>query len=287
LSLLYYIGKQTIKTKYGKFNAKDVAVLYERVFENSFGQQLMDNFEKTDEAIKDSVFSENGIPSMTVRFSPHRKAVAQKFFTEINERILGAKSDVLFAIMKDNSKSAILDAVMAQVQGDTVFTYGITDVIGDKTKIFLYKPNSKRGVRVAGRPGQFILPPPFEKESDIPGISVHHKFVVVDFKGTDPVVYCGSSNLAFGPEQNNGDNLLEIRDRDAVTAFAVEAIKLVDHFQFRNAQFVAQQKKKTKKITSETLHLHDSKEKNWVDAYYNEDDLLFLERTLLIQDIQD
>ena len=37
---------------------------------------------------------------------------------------------------------------------------------------------------------------------------MHHKFVVVDFKGKDPVVYCGTSNLAFGPEQKNDDNLL-------------------------------------------------------------------------------
>ena len=45
------------------------------------------------------------------------------------------------------------------------------------------------------------------------GHQIHHKFVVCGFNGDDPVVYCGSSNLALGGEQHNGDNLLEIHDR--------------------------------------------------------------------------
>ncbi|HMG67093.1 MAG TPA: phospholipase D-like domain-containing protein, partial [Chitinophagaceae bacterium] len=265
------------------FNNKNVAALYEKVFEDSFGQTLMNAFDSTVEATTDNVFSETILPPMTIRFSPHTKAVAQTFFNLINSRILGAKTDVLFAIMKDNSKSSILDAVQQQVKSDKVFTYGITDQIGDKTQIMLYKPESKKGIRVAGRPGQFILPPPFEKESNIPGISVHHKFVVVDFKGPDPVVYCGSSNLAFNPEQNNGDNLIEIRDKDAVTVFAIEAIRLVDHFEFRNAEFMAQQKKKASDEKAKAgIHLHSTKEKDWVKKYYDPKDLKTLERTLLI-----
>ena len=138
-------------------------------------------------------------------------------------------------------------------------------------------------MRIAGRPGTFILPPPFDKETNIPGISVHHKFVVVDFKGANPVVYCGSSNLAFGPEQHNGDNLIEIRDKDAVTVFAIEAIRLVDHFEFRNAQFLAQQKaEKDNKKEPDPIHLHASNEENWINKYYDENDLKMVERTLLI-----
>lgn len=265
------------------FKDKKIAELYSSVFEISFGQSLMDKFRGTDYSTNEFKFSGRNLPKTLIRFSPHPIANAENFFALISQRILSAKTDVLFAIMKDNSKSTILDAVMEQVQSDKVFTYGITDVIGDKTKIYLYKPDSKRGVRVAGKPGQFILPPPFEKESSIPGISIHHKFVVVDFKGKDPVVYCGSSNLAFGPEQKNGDNLIQIRDKDAVTAFAVEAIRLVDHFHFRNAQFIEQQSAKDKKPVLKPVFLRASKDKKWVDAYYNKNDLLYMERTLLIK----
>jgi hypothetical protein len=216
------------------------------------------------------------LPDMSIRFSPHSKTVATDFFGKINKRIKSAQTDVLFAIMKDNSKSSILDAVQEQVQSDKVFTYGITDVIGDKTQIMLYKPNSKRGVRIAGKPGEYILPPPFEQEANIPGISVHHKFVVVNFKGNNPVVYCGSSNLAFDPEQKNGDNLIEIRDRDTVTAFAIEAIKLVDHFHWRDvlSQHPVEEGKK--------VYLHGSKEAKWVSKYYDKSDLRCLEKELFI-----
>ncbi|MBS1655428.1 MAG: NgoFVII family restriction endonuclease, partial [Bacteroidetes bacterium] len=80
-----------------------ITQLYEDVFEKSFGQTLMDAFDKTPLAMNDHSYTEVGVPSMTIRFSPHTKAVAQTFFTLINKRILDATSDVLFAIMKDNS----------------------------------------------------------------------------------------------------------------------------------------------------------------------------------------
>jgi hypothetical protein len=107
---------------------------------------------------------------------------------------------------------------------------------------------------------------------------VHHKFVVVDFKGPDPTVYCGSSNLAFTPEQENGDNLITIRDKDAVTVFAIEAIRLVDHFHFFN-----QLSLEGKKSGQATMFLHDSASPQWFSHYYDSKDLLFLERTLLIK----
>ena len=103
----------------------------------------------------------------------------------------------------------------------------------------------------------------------------------MDFKGKNGIVYCGSSNLAYKPEQKNGDNLIEIRDEDVVTAFAVEAIRLVDHFQWRNKKGIAQK-------NDEPLYLNDgsNKRKIWYKSYYNENDLHFLERTLLIGENQ-
>ena len=56
--------------------------------------------------------------------------------------------------------------------------------------------------------------------------------MVCGLNGNDPVVYCGSSNLASGGEAANGDNLLEIHDADVATAFAIEALGLVDHYNF-------------------------------------------------------
>lgn len=276
------------------FRHSKVAEVYEEVFNESFGtsdadtEQKMKAFKRGEIQAKSFQFKNiSGIPDMDIRFSPHSKEVASAFFDLISQTILDAKSDVLFAVMNDRSKSSILDALHKQVSSDAVFTYGITDVIADKVNgVMLYKPNSKRGILVVGRPGEYVLPKPFDAESKIPGISIHHKFVVVDFKGSDPVVYCGSSNLAFGPEQQNGDNLLEIRNRGAATVFAIEAMRLVDHFEWRNALNIKGTKKPVAEgaDTPETIfYLHGSKESSWVDAYYNPSDLRYSEKELLIR----
>jgi phosphatidylserine/phosphatidylglycerophosphate/cardiolipin synthase-like enzyme len=259
------------------FTNENVTQLYADVFDSSFDKELMGNFKQTKYATKDNVIHEQKLPDMTIRFSPHSKDVATKFFVVISKRIEEAHSDVLFAIMNDRSKSSILDAVRNQVKSDKVFTYGITDTATD---VMLYKPNSKRGVWVAGKGTETALPPPFNAVAKIPGISIHHKFIVVDFRGKNSVVYCGSSNLAFGPEQKNGDNLIEIRDDDVVTAFAIETIRLVDHFHWRN------KKGDTNKKNKEPLYLNDNKDKKdiWYKNFYNSDDLLYLERTLLINE---
>jgi hypothetical protein len=71
---------------------------------------------------------------------------------------------------------------------------------------------------------------------------VHHKFVVCGFNTNDPVVYCGSSNLALGGEQLNGDNLLALHDPAVATVFAIEALGLIDHFHFLNRSTPAAEK---------------------------------------------
>jgi len=256
------------------FNSLKVAQLYGEVFDKSFGKPLMAAFKKTQLAKDDHVINQNKLPDMTIRFSPHEKKAADRLFRIISTRIRGAKSDVLFAIMNDRSKSDILDAVREKVKSDEIFTYGITDTAKD---VMLYKPHSKRGVRVAGKGTDTALPPPFKTVAKVPGVSIHHKFIVVDFKGRNSVVYCGSSNLAYSPEQKNGDNLIEILDDDVVTVFAIEAIRLVDHFHWRN-------RKTTAKEEQEPLNLADNKDKKkiWYKSYYDAEDLHSSERTLLI-----
>ena len=81
-------------------------------------------------------------------------------------------------------------------------------------------------------------------------------------------------NLALGPEQNNGDNLLVIRDPDVVTAFAIEAFRLVDHFQFRDKD------NRAGGTGNLTLHI----DSNWVTPYFINNDMKSRERNLLTAD---
>jgi hypothetical protein len=260
------------------FNDKKIAQLYSDVFDASFGDQQMKTFKDSPYSIFENNFKKTSSPEITITFAPHDKTNAKIIFDRISKRILKTgNTDVLFALMKDTSVSSILDAVQKQVRNDKIFTYGITDTISKNADygIFLYKPNSLRGIRVAARGIQNVLPKPFGKVAGIDGYAIHHKFIVVNFKGDDPVVFCGSSNLAFNPEQHNGDNLLEIHDKDIVTAFAIQALTLVDHFQWRN-----------KEIKEKSIHLDDisNPNKSWYRAWYEPGDLKNRQRILYVKE---
>lgn len=221
------------------FKNSKIAQLYSDIFDASFGDENMRNFKAGEDPQKDhQILKTASSPEMTVTVAPHNKIDAERIFDRISTKIEKADTtDILFAVMNDRSAGSILSSLRKQISNENVFSYGITDTIGKNDEdfgIFLYKPNSKRGIRVAARGIENNLPEPFGTVPGIDGYAIHHKFIVVNFKGNDPVVYCGSSNLAFGPEQKNGDNLLEIRDKDIVTAFAIEALRLVDHFHWRN-----------------------------------------------------
>jgi hypothetical protein len=130
----------------------------------------------------------------------------------------------------DNGTSPVYQALNDIHQNESIFSFGISD---NPKGIYLYKPGTKTGLLVSGKPAATVLPRPFDQ---VPGVGVghqvHHKFVVCGFNQPDAVVYCGSSNLANGGEEANGDNLLAIHDADVATVFAIEALGLVDHFNF-------------------------------------------------------
>ena len=156
-----------------------------------------------------------------------------------------------------------------------VFTYGISD---NPEGIVLYKPSAKTGVLVTGKPAGDQLPPPFNQEVNIGlGHQIHHKFIVCGFNTVDPVVYCGSSNLALLGEEQNGDNLITIHDKDIATAFALEALALVDHFHFRNVNQTLKKSKKKKPVPKPYFLHQDNK---WALPYFNKNDLHFADRTL-------
>jgi hypothetical protein len=86
-------------------------------------------------------------------------------------------------------------------------------------------------------------------------------------------VFTGSSNLADGGEQANGDNLIAIYDRAIATMYGVEAIRLVDHFQFRAS---------LQKAKAKPLVLKSDKEKWWA-PFYNTKDIKNTERLLFVK----
>ena len=220
------------------FDDRDVTKAYADVFEFSWKNGVKNAvFQKSPIASKTFSFSSAKVPKTDISFSPHTKEVADKVMGSLVDRIAAegkkGSGNVLFAVMEMGAKSdsAVYQALNELHAKEKIFSYGISD---NPRGIFLYKPGQSRGLLVTGKPVSTMLPPPFSQVPNIGGQKhqIHHKFVVCGFNSKDAVVYCGSSNLANKGETVNGDNLLAIRDQDVATVFAIEAVGLVDHFNF-------------------------------------------------------
>jgi hypothetical protein len=289
------------------FDDGDVAATYQEVFDLAWNAQMWGGktskaFNKTAPAGKSFDFS-TALPNTSINFSPHTNDYAEKLLADMAARITQegkqTNGSVLFAVMGlAQGTGPVLPTLENVHEEQNIFSYGISD---QPAGIFLYTPGKKTGVLVTGKPTATQLPPPFNQVPNIGGIKhqVHHKFVVCGFNGNDPVVYCGSSNLALGGEESNGDNLLAIHDEDVAVVFAIEALALVDHFDFldrcatkakasttaktalgkRRAKIATiQNGSKDDKATS--VHWYLSANDKWTAAYYDTDDLKCVDRQL-------
>lgn len=248
----------------------DVAARYEDAFQASF--QSMSGFAKAPVAGQWWDFTKPGLPRFGVAFSPHH--TGELSLDRVCGAIAESKSSVIYAVMELDGSGIVMKELQCLTGRDDVFSYGVTQ---HSKGINLYRPGSKNGVLVDFAAIQKHAPWPFcEEVTGGMGQVIHHKFVVCDFNDADPVVFCGSSNLAEGGEQENGDNLLAIYDRPVVQAYAVEGMRLVDHYAFRDqlqgataAQPLMLQGPALPKGTAP-----------WWQRYYDPKDLASVERTL-------
>jgi phosphatidylserine/phosphatidylglycerophosphate/cardiolipin synthase-like enzyme len=213
-----------------RFNHAGIAALYGRVFDQVF-RTAGAGFPATDLAARWFDFPATpGVPDCAVSFAPH--ATAGISLDRVQQALQAASSSVLFAVMDLAGSGPVIQTLKNLHAQGRVLSYGVTQTT---TGIGVYKPGEP-GVLVPFAALDKNVPPPFVKEwRGGMGEVIHDKFIVIDFNSDHPVVITGSSNLAAGGETNNGDNLLMIMDPDVAAAFAVEAIRLVDHFQFRAA----------------------------------------------------
>lgn len=271
------------------FNDKDVASAYSSVFNAVWDSNVSSGFAKLPEAGQVFSFEGKGLPKTEITFSPHQKQFAKETIDKMTARVEQEKKrkngSVLFAVMGiEKASGSILPELQSLHENQDIFTYGISDSPGG---IELYKPGRKTGVLVSGKPASTVLPPPFNQVRGVGlGHQVHHKFIVCGFNGPDAVVYCGSSNLAETGEQVNGDNLLAIHDSDITTVFAIDALALVDHFDFldRSATKAKVAPSKIKSASKKQQAVASgwflSTSDAWTKPYYDPDDLKFIDRQL-------
>ena len=261
------------------FDSKNVAEYYEDIFNACWKNGKAPAFRKTDFALHPRKFYNPALPTTEVNFSPHTPEYAGALIDSITKNVLDKSTkSVLFSVMElgVTSTGSLIPALRELHKNDAIYTYGVTDSSGDE--ISLYKPGKKTGLLINAKAANRELPPPFNTEHSL-GLAhaIHHKFVVINFNKSDAKVYCGSSNLALGGEKDNGDNLLCIKDTDVATAFAIEAIRLTDHYNFRSLKD-KEEKNKENGLEKKPVTLDDTGK--WVNKFYDENDIRYVERIL-------
>lgn len=263
------------------FDDPTMAANYEQAFETAFSS--MAKFRDNPISTQWYDLPAPGCPPYSVCFSPHKDSNLS--IHRVADAIANAKSSVLFAVMELSGGGDVISDLVnlssapasntASNIHTNLFTYGITQALGG---IKLYKPGSTDAILTPFSALDNKVPPPFDKEwNGGMGQVIHHKFVVVDFNGEAPALFTGSSNLSAGGEADNGDNLVAIYDPVVVKAYAVEAIRLVDHYHFRTVQ---NQSTDDKPILLQGPVTDGS---DWWRPYYDPTNIKCLERTLFAQ----
>jgi len=172
-----------------------------------------------------------------VAFSPHGSdtALLTRIGDDISEK---TTSSLLYSLaFLAQTEGAVRDAIKKVTEDDSIFVYGMADK--EVGGLDLHQPD---GNPAPVFPAQLVgdLPEPFRTESaGGSGIRLHHKFVVIDFDKPTARVYTGSYNFSVPADTQNGENLVLIKDRRVAVAYAVEALRIFDHYQFRIRQNAA------------------------------------------------
>jgi phosphatidylserine/phosphatidylglycerophosphate/cardiolipin synthase-like enzyme len=197
-------------------------------------------------------------------FSPHSAENAQlgKIADDIGEK---AESSVLYSLaFLAQTEGSVTDAIEKVTNDEDIFVYGIADK--EVGGIDLQKPDGNVApVFPAALSGD--VPEPFKSEpAGGSGIRMHHKFVVIDFDKPTARVYLGSYNFSDPADRQNGENLLLIKDRRVAASYAIEALRIFDHYHFRVVSQEAHDADRPLALATPP----SAGEKPWWDPYYTE-----------------
>ena len=207
------------------------AGVFMTAFENYWSKNA-DKFRKSASA----QWNDLGLPGIDAQaaFSPHgpQNALLATIAQDIQTQ---TTSSLMFSLaFLYQTPGAILDAIKGVTADEQIFVYGISDrkvgglevIKPDGSVLVVYPSALKKNV-----------PVPFSEEpTGGSGNRMHHKFMVVDFNLPTARVYLGSYNFSGFADTKNGENLLLIRDRRVAVSYAIEALRMIDHYHFRVKQ---------------------------------------------------
>lgn len=237
-----------------------------KVFKEAFDHYWDNDTPATFGKTASAVWTKLGLKGIDaqVAFSPHiaKNAVLKSVGTDI----ASASSSLLYSLaFLAITGGAVKDAIKKVSNDKTVFVYGMADAkVGG---LVLVTPDGNPEP-VSPASLKKNAPEPFKAEpTGGGGNRMHHKFVVIDFDKPTARVYMGSYNFSNPADVSNGENLLLIRDRRVAVAYAIEALRIFDHYHFRVKQ--ADAKKARKKLTL-ARPPRQPKEKPWWNEYYTQ-----------------
>jgi phosphatidylserine/phosphatidylglycerophosphate/cardiolipin synthase-like enzyme len=204
-------------------------------FENYWENDFVKGFGPTDSTNWHSLeFSDI---NAKVTFSPHSKD--EGVLQSIADDILRAKSSVFYSLaFLNQTGGAVTDAIKEITKKEGIFVYGISDKRTGGLDVHL--PDGKVAPVFAANLSE-NLPEPFKSEptalsANSRGTRMHHKFVVIDFDKPTARVYMGSYNFSKPADNENGENLLLIKDRRIAVSYMIQALTIFDHYHFRVLQ---------------------------------------------------
>jgi len=203
--------------------------------------------------------------------SKARHSVLFCLFSPTDESLLSAcfeagdKGLMMFGLVNSISEHAAETAENKELQGGHLST-------SELASIELYHRNKKNRDVVDGKYFTSATVPegfdvevqlfPGDKRPPYPPVVIHHKFVVIDAEGTEPVVFTGSANLSNNSEHKNDENLLEIRDRRVASIYIAEFLRLYEHYRARALAI------ENKLSPAKKIHLALQPDRHWADKYY-------------------
>jgi phosphatidylserine/phosphatidylglycerophosphate/cardiolipin synthase-like enzyme len=256
-----------------------VAGMFAKAFDNAFANNVKATPFQNDPISKGymvcSAAATAELPKFSLGLSPHKDSMVS--LGPMSDRIRKATSSVFFAVMEPTGGGPVLASLRTIAAQPTVFSYGTVET---NKGLAVQSPDGEMGVMTSFAALAKNVPAPFNKEFDGgPGMHIHDKFVVVDFNAANPTVFTGSSNLAAGGEQANGDSLAMIEDGAVANMFAIEAVALFDHFHFRKVM-------QTVTATEPPLTLWYPGKPNapnpWWKAYYDPKQIQMRDRYLFV-----
>ena len=153
--------------------------------------------------------------------------------------------------------------------------------------ISLYAPGQKTGVLVTGKPTRRSC----RRRSTRCPVSGSGTRSTTSSSSAASTATTPSSTAArrtsrSAARSSNGDNLLAIHDRDVATAFAIEALALVDHFQFLDRFAQPQGGRRSRRLRRRrprggaSRRLVPLDDRRWAKPYFDPDDLHCVDRQL-------